>query len=54
MIGHKESWRNYPDDPVNHTKTRKQVADDYNNIDNLGYECATQSSIDSGTFKGLE
>lgn len=55
VIGHQnETWREYQDNPANHTKTRKQVIDDYNDINNLGYEDATQSSIDGGTFKGIE
>jgi RHS repeat-associated protein len=55
VIGHQnESWREYQDNPANRNKTRKQVIDDYNNVDNLGYESATQSAIDGGTNKGLE
>jgi RHS repeat-associated protein len=55
VIGHQnESWKEYQDNPANHNKTRAQVINDYNNVDNLGYEDATQSAIDGGKFKGNE
>ena len=56
VIGHQngKTWRKYQDDPSNLTKTREQVIEDYNKLENLGYECATQSSIDGGTLKGIE
>lgn len=57
VIGHKEkSWREYQeehmfDDPP---ITRKKVIEDYNDINNLGYEDSKSSSSDGGKYKGHE
>ncbi|WP_276529210.1 RHS repeat domain-containing protein [Tenacibaculum maritimum] len=56
VIGHQnQTWKEYQEANRNNSNlTRKDVIDDYNDINNLGYEDATQSAIDGGTFKGLE
>ncbi len=55
VIGHQGvTWREYQDNPANHSKTRKQVIDDYNDISNLGYEYASSNSSNGARTKGLE
>ena len=54
-IGHQnESWREYQDNPANWKKTRKEVIDDYNDVDNLGYESASSNSSRGAKTKGKE
>ena len=56
VIGHqKQTWKEYQEANKNNPNlTREQVIKDYNDISNLGYEDAIQSSKDGGTFNGLE
>jgi RHS repeat-associated protein len=56
VIGHqKQTWKEYQEaNRDNPDLTRADVINDYNDINNLGYEDATQSAIDGGTFNGLE
>jgi hypothetical protein len=54
-IGHqKETWREYQDNPANHSKNREQVIKDYNNVNNLGYEHRSSNSSNGAKSKGLE
>ncbi len=54
-IGHLyESWREYQDNPSNHGKTREQVINDYNNVENVGYQDGSTNSSDGARTKGLE
>jgi hypothetical protein len=47
-IGHKESWFDYQNNTKNHTKTRDQVIDDYNDPLNLQYEIPSNNRSNGG------
>ncbi len=55
VIGHQQvTWREYQDNAKNHTKTRQQVIDNYNDISNLGCEDTSSNSNNGARTKGLE
>jgi hypothetical protein len=39
---------------IQQNKTRQQVIDDYNNVENLGYESGSSNSSNGARTKGLE